>query len=384
MTINVEPKNSVFSKSPILYMVTDNDLTRVTAIADIYLWKGDVSNIPNNKSYRLKKSISNVVGGSPSSAVFNVARLVDDTLTQPDPTTYNLSVFSPSTTETTWMEIRFGWITDTGVIVEDQVTSEPILCVGGYGEFLEGTNQEMPHILTSVKDQKISSDNKLIVGIANTDDKNSVALVYTSDTGNTQTFNITSNKDLSGDNVLHFDMSPSLFTGTYNKSYKFDLITNTDYVLDTMTIEVDNVCKYESLSVAYINRYGVWDFLPFNGKAILKTNAKTSDYQNSDLGLTIDTEGIPFKLAYDDTRPQYKRFNGEFRRSRDLNTNYVGEDFYNGLEQLMISDRCYLWEYTSPVNPVGDSLTRKTGLNDKLIQYSLTFEEAYNTQNQIL
>ena len=384
MNINVQPQNSVFSKSPILYMVTDTDLTRITAIADVYLWKGDVNNIPATKSYRLKKSISNVAGANPSSAVFNIARLVDDTLSQPDPTSYNLGVFAPSTTETTWMLVRFGWITNTGTIVENQVDSDEILCIGGYGEFLEGTNQEMPNILTSVKNHNISSDNKLIVGIANTADKVGVALNYKSDLGNIQTFTIAANTDLSGDNVLHFDMSPSLFAGTYEKEYKFELITNTAMVLDTINIKVDDLCKYEPLSVGYVNRYGVWDFLPFNGKSILKTKTKTSDYQNSDLGLYLDTEGSPFKLAYDDSRPQYKKFNGEFRRMRDLTTNFVTDEFYSGLEQLMISDRCYLWEYTSPVNPMGNSLTKKTGLNDKLIQYSITFEEAYNVQNQIL
>ena len=67
-----------------------------------------------------------------------------------------------------------------------------------------------------------------------------------------------------------------------------------------------------------------------------------------------------------------------------LTTGYVTEEFYSGLEEMMISDRCYLWEYGSPMNPKETSLTRKTGLNDKLIQYSVSFTEAFNVQNQIL
>jgi hypothetical protein len=162
------------------------------------------------------------------------------------------------------------------------------------------------------------------------------------------------------------------------------LLDNLAAVDDEVNVSVSNLCKYEPISVGYINRFGVWDFLPFNGKAIERTTATNSDFQNSDLGLEVDTSGgLPFLLKYDSSDSQYKRFNGEFRRQRTLNTNFVGEEFYNGLEQLLISERCYLWEYTSPVNPVGKSITRKTGLNDKLIQYSLTFEEAYSVQNQI-
>ena len=384
MVINVQPQNSTFSKSPILYMVTDTDVTRVTAIADIYLWRGDIGSKPAEKSYRLKKSISNVAGSNPSSAIFNVGRLVDDLLTQPDPTEYDLGVFSPSSTEVIWCSVNFGYITDAGVIVENDAVSESVLCIGGYGEFQQGVNQEMPDILTSVKDHKISSDNKLIVAIANTSDKSGVTLRYTSDSGNQQFFNITSNKDLSTDNVLHFDMSPSLFVGTYNESYRFDLLTNSSGVIDTVNISVSNLCKYESLSVGYVNRFGVWDFIPFNGKSVLNTKSTTSDYQNSDLGLNINVSTNPFTLDYDTSRPQYKRFNGEFKRERVLNTDYVTEDLYLGLEEMMISERCYLWEYGSPMNPKDTSLTRKTGLNDKLIQYSVSFTEAFNVQNQIL
>ena len=72
--------------------------------------------------------------------------------------------------------------------------------------------------------------------------------------------------------------------------------------------------------------------------------------------------------------------------SISLNTGFVPESMNPYYEELMVSE--YVWLVDSsnvvyPVNLKDSSFTYKTGLNDKLINYTMNFEKSFNLVNNI-
>jgi len=374
MTINVQPSNSALARSPILYRVNDVITTHDIAIADVYIWRGDkTSDKPVSYNHRLKKKIVN------EGCIFNISKLVSDFLSQPDPSGYINAIFEPSTTEACWVSVEFGWITTAGVIVEADVTSTTIIAVNGYSSTNEGVNVQVPDLLTSVTVQNINTENTFIVAVGyingNTVDK----LKFTSDDGTTYTQTISADKTQSEENILYFDFSPSVYAGDYVSQYTIQALDSSLVVLGTITVNVEQACKFEPLSLAYVNRFGVWDYLAFNAKSTTDFSVTSSKYKNGNLGLSYAASA----LTYDDARPQTVTYNVQGKRTRTLNTFFLDEAVNVGIEEMLLSERHYLCEYAMPLKPIDNSFSKKTGLNDSLIQYTMKFEEAQNVINTI-
>ena len=70
---------------------------------------------------------------------------------------------------------------------------------------------------------------------------------------------------------------------------------------------------------------------------------------------------------------------------RTLNSGFVSESMNDSFKELLVSQ--YVWVVRSgvnyPVNVVDSSLTYKTALNDRLINYTLNFKYAFDTINNI-
>ena len=64
------------------------------------------------------------------------------------------------------------------------------------------------------------------------------------------------------------------------------------------------------------------------------------------------------------------------RKRFTLNTGWVGEDYKDIMEQMMISERVMLDDV--PVNVSTQSLTLQKSVNDKTINYTIQVEEAFD------
>jgi hypothetical protein len=65
------------------------------------------------------------------------------------------------------------------------------------------------------------------------------------------------------------------------------------------------------------------------------------------------------------------------KQSIQVNTNWLDEDYNDILKQLLVSDEIY-WLYDEvnvrPLSITTSNIQFKTGVNDKLIQYSFEFQ----------
>jgi len=152
----------------------------------------------------------------------------------------------------------------------------------------------------------------------------------------------------------------------------------------TVTINRIDCTKYGSgRKIVFINKFGCLQELWFFLKRVETTNVKSDKYQRN----IISSTG-----AYSTLEHPIKTFDKQGKQNHTLSSGFYPEFTNTWFEQLLLSE--YVWmirpKYTSPNNdevvPVTvktSNLTHKTSLNDRLIEYTIQFEEAFDYINNV-
>ena len=160
-------------------------------------------------------------------------------------------------------------------------------------------------------------------------------------------------------------------------------VTNVDGVV--CNIKRIDCTKYgEGNRIIYINKYGVqqdlWFFLK-ETKNLARTNegykSNTITYPNGS-SATYSIQDAPNKV-----------FNTQAKQTHTLSSGYYPEFANEQFEELLLSE--YIWWSTFkkgsgiiiPVKVKTSTVAFKTSVNDRLIEYTMEFEEAYDYINNI-
>ena len=142
----------------------------------------------------------------------------------------------------------------------------------------------------------------------------------------------------------------------------------TVYVFYTYPIEE---CKYTTVRCSFVNRYGGWKDIIFFKAQTNNISAKGTDYK-----LTQDT------INYNTAIGQFKTFNLNGKQTVKLNTGFVDENYSELITDLLLSETVLLDGKPVTVKTQGSDL--KTSLKDRLINYEMEFEYAYNLINDVV
>jgi hypothetical protein len=127
--------------------------------------------------------------------------------------------------------------------------------------------------------------------------------------------------------------------------------------------------KWPNIRIQWKNRWGRFDFLDFSLKSIETVTAERSRYKPSVGSWNSSTLTVQPYEAYD------KVFNTQATTQLIVNTDYLPEEWNQSLKELMLSDEIY-WdkdgEYIALILDT-QSVQLLTGVNDKLIQYTMNF-----------
>ena len=138
-----------------------------------------------------------------------------------------------------------------------------------------------------------------------------------------------------------------------------------------ITYNVDCVYQYTPVRILWKNRYGQFDFFNFYMKNIQTMETEQRVYQPQ-LGSWQSSE-----LVVDSLRNSKQRYIVDTNETLTVNTDFISEDYNEIFKQLLVTDEAY-WNYdVNSYKPLGirsNSILFKTGVNDKLIQYTLTFD----------
>ena len=158
---------------------------------------------------------------------------------------------------------------------------------------------------------------------------------------------------------------------------KIEITKTDDTVLNTFTIEPICEAKFEVIKVTFVNKYGAFQDLYFFKKSIESTDVMAEEYKS-----TIIDEST---LSYKTYRHQKTRFLVQGQDSITMNTGFVNDELNKAIEELMISEQVYMTRNSVvyPLVPKTKSVTYQTSLNDRLANYTIDFDMAFDKINDI-
>ena len=170
-------------------------------------------------------------------------------------------------------------------------------------------------------------------------------------------------------------------SGTATKATISTSATSVAAASGNFTWTIERICnpKYTPVLMTFINRNGVQQEHYFFLKSVESMTAKSDNFKRNIFTYSSST--------YDTTSHQNQIFNKNGNIRYTLNTNYMIEAYNEVMEDILLSE--YVWITYGGVtyNPVvvrSSSLTFKTSLNDRLIQYTLEVEQSNDIINNIV
>ena len=152
------------------------------------------------------------------------------------------------------------------------------------------------------------------------------------------------------------------------------VVTSTTGNAQSQTIIFQALCagKYPDVKIVFYNKYGAIQELWAHKKSV-KTLNTTSETYNRNI---MDYGTLDYSIYKHAT----SRFDVNGRESIVVNTDFLDESINDPVKQLLLSDQVWLeiGTETYPVVIKTSSLAEKTGVNDKMIQYTFEFEYAYD------
>jgi hypothetical protein len=179
---------------------------------------------------------------------------------------------------------------------------------------------------------------------------------------------------------------PYLDTNGDVQYYEFDASETTVTIRSqAMTIERLDCSRFTPIKVLFLNKWGTIQELWFQNKRVDTLNTKQEEYQRS-----IVTFGTNNTATLDTKQHSVKTLNKQGKGNIKLSSGYYPEFTNEWFEELLLSE--YVWvrkpTYSGtmknvPMKVVTSTFTRKTQLNDRLIEYTIDFQEAFDYINNI-
>ncbi len=144
-----------------------------------------------------------------------------------------------------------------------------------------------------------------------------------------------------------------------------------------INVTIHRICEpvYQYIKVVFVNKFGGLQMFYFNKKNILSLNVTQENYDS--MLMSANT--------YSNTNHQKYVYNKQGSEQITLNTGYVDQGQFETIKQLMLSEQVWAEIGTTiyPVNVITNSLTKKTKVNDKLVNYSINVGFAYDVINSV-
>jgi hypothetical protein len=377
------------AQSPIMFGVRDNTLVYTSQsfqyTADIYTWTGLSGASGSTPNYQLRK-YPNISG----SGIFDVSRFIIGTFPTSnissilaDPLIYykvnfNYAYTSGSATVTgstlnaiTTGSVNYasydGYYTnpnnDFNVSLHQQSPTSP------YPFLTDSTTVTQSVLLTNQGQTQIYAGQ-----LAPASQVFQITGSYVNGSTATSTYTVSQNNN---------SLSSVASIAAYPSQSGFPIST-TDLVKYTirsgslsLNFEVDCATKYPSQRIVFKNKYGAKEWINMNFVSTTTIQGQSKSYRPQ-LG---NWESTSFN--YDNTQVQNQKYISDAVEVITLNTGFLPEAYNNIIEQLIVSDEIYLFDpnlssgngqYT-PLEIVTNSLQLRTGVVNKLIQYTFQFRK---------
>ena len=149
-----------------------------------------------------------------------------------------------------------------------------------------------------------------------------------------------------------------------------DTITSVRYYL---------ICepKYDPVQVAFINRFGVADFITFFKRSDTRGNFTQDSYQKSIYNDGFTTPSLEVG--------KYTSFNVNSRNTLTLNTGFVDQDYDETIEDILMSEYVAVYTNSNWVSAVPNrgSIEYQKSINTQLINYTMSFDFGFDERSLV-
>jgi len=146
----------------------------------------------------------------------------------------------------------------------------------------------------------------------------------------------------------------------------------------TIPVTIKRTCdpKYTPIKVTFLNKYGALQDLWFDKKSVNTYTSTSETFRRNVIGI----DG-----SYSTSAHQTYNTNYSATESVTLNTGFVDEGMDEVINQLTLSPKIWgtINSQVVPLSIKTKNQTRKTKLNDKLINYTIEFDYAFDYINNI-
>ena len=356
---------------------------------DIYIWTGQ-SNASTPIIYSLKKY---ALSGSIIIS-YEVSELIRDYLDVTFDGDYN--------GQSVWVKtIRTVYNSSNAVI--GTFISTPLSALDSYSYFDEGTSFSiaLKSLLMSNREMFVLADNVFRIPIHTL---NSPTVVFLKD-GNVVSSQTITSSTLSAEQIKYVSIDG--FSGNYD-SFKSRVLEDNGTFEDSICLqefldefeigEVDTIrvsdsngtetikvvtldeCKYEPKKVTFINKFGVLQDMFFFKKSVEKMTVKKESYK-ANIRNQYDQYSISSHVN--------REFNVVGSESISLSSGFLSEEYNEVFKQLMLSEKVWVTNVNDtnvkvlPLNIKTSNITYKTSLNDRLVEYTIDFDNSFDTINNV-
>jgi hypothetical protein len=379
------------------YYVKASNASLASATLSLYIYTGTFTTDKGAAKYTISKnevSTNNYV-------VFEIAELVRDYL--------DIEFDGEYDSQTVWVEAdieMFDAINGGGSSLG--TTSTDYIAFDGYGYFEDAINPELSRTYLQSNNTIFRLDDQNVRIPVFTEDTDSVSFLYKGEVKRVQSISSSTNTNgqieyitVSGaDNTDNYKERVLADGGTFEDNSLLDafldsidiglvdeLYINSDSGTQVVKISTEPCSKYEPYKVTFINKFGALQDMYFSLKSTESLNTTGETYKSNSVDFGT--------LTYGTYKPQVAQYNKLGKESITLNTNYLSEEYNEVIKQLMMSEQVWLTRLDNPapdsnnletvlaVIPKTQSVTYKTSLNDRLVQYTVDFDYAFDKINTV-
>ena len=369
-------------RSPYYIKVSDNQLAEATM--ELYIYTGEQSIKPDDVTYTItKKTI-----GNSNDIVFEISELVRDYL--------DIEFNGTYTSYTVWVEANITTREIDGTLIDTSISQ--YIAFDGYGYFEEGANPALQQGLIQSNKTIFRLNDQDVKIPVDTNTATSIAFYYNGELKKSETISTSTNTNqqikylsVSGSaSSTDFKQRVLLDGGTLEAELCIqDLLDTLDIGLidevwvgsdsgtEIVKIKTVDECKYEPIVVTFVNKFGALQDIVFFKKSIESLSVKGEQYKAANLNVD----------SYDTFRHNRTQFLVQGQDSITMNTGYLNDEYNKVIEELMLSEQVWMYRdgdtTVTPIIPTTKQVTFKTSLNDRLIDYTINFDMAFDKINNI-
>ena len=374
------------TRSPYWVSVENAELSY--AILKLYVYTGNSSNVPSEPNYTIRKS---ALSGQ-DIVSFEISELVRDELDVVFDGDYN--------GQAAWVKITsLGYDSSDDEVEND---SNTIISFDGY-DYFEEQGADESNIMITNRELFVLEDNTFRIPIytglnAPTvifykdgeiiasetfgyDQDSSNQIKYVSIYGDDVNWDTFEERVLAEDGGVYEN---TVCLQSFFNNYSIGAIDKIEVSGSSVGIETINVnvleeCKYEPKKVTFINKFGALQDMYFFKKAVEMMTIEKESYKSN-----IISNG-----TYSRSSHVNRDFNVVGKESITLSSGFLSEEYNEVFKQMMLSEKVWITniietgEQVLPINVKTSDITYKTSLNDKLVEYTIEFDNAYDTINNI-